>query len=93
MNIILYNIYIYIYIYIYIFFFFFFFFFKNFIFIYIIFITILEYFVWRARKNNLNIKGHIYNIKDNTIHDNIFVPQKSDNVNVLDYSCEKGLNK
>ncbi|OUM69729.1 hypothetical protein PIROE2DRAFT_57270 [Piromyces sp. E2] len=48
--------------------------------------------VFQARRNNVNIKGHIYNTKDNTIHDNVFVPQKSEHVDVSEYSCEKESN-
>ena len=51
----------------------------------------IEYLVWKAGRNNLKVNGHLYNIKDNSIYEGIFVPPANDNVNVSDYSCEKGL--
>jgi len=51
-----------------------------------------EYLVWKAGRNNLKVNGHLYNIKDNSIYEGIFVPPANDNVNVSDYSCEKESN-
>eukprot|EP00833_Pecoramyces_ruminatium_P002455 jgi/Orpsp1_1/1176487/evm.model.c7180000057809.1 len=51
-----------------------------------------EYFIWKARKENLNVIGHIYNIKENNIHDGVFTPLNNDKINVSVYNCDKDSN-
>ncbi|KAL6622276.1 hypothetical protein LY90DRAFT_664285 [Neocallimastix californiae] len=51
-----------------------------------------EYFIWKAKKENLNVTGHIYNIKENNIHDGVFTPFNNEKINVDVYNCDKDSN-
>jgi len=51
-----------------------------------------EYLLWKGRKNNIKVTGHIYNVKDNNIHSDVFVPKNDENINVSVYDCEKDSN-